>query len=279
MAFRMLRNKRNARWNQKLQELFQEKDKNQSGSISLEQMSDIFRIYKVELNIAHVESLLDPNGQIKKNDLIDYCIEAKLMDLTDITKDRKKAKEDKVKEKEDKLRETKENKNEAKKGTLFGFLKKNSFCQEKKKEAKMDRVEAAFNKLDKDGDGYIDWEEFKQVAQNTVDVEKAGRIFSACDQSGDKKISLEEFRTMANIKKEEVMESERKLQNDLDKVEAAFRKLDKDGDGFIDWNEFKEVSKDLDTKEAKNIFDACDKSGDNKISLQEFRCMASMKVE
>jgi len=26
-----------------------------------------------------------------------------------------------------------------------------------------DRVEAAFMKLDKDGDGFIDWEEFRQV--------------------------------------------------------------------------------------------------------------------
>ena len=37
------------------------------------------------------------------------------------------------------------------------------------------------------------------------------------------------------------MEADRKLQDDLDKVEAAFRKLDKDGDGFIDWKELKEV--------------------------------------
>ena len=27
----------------------------------------------------------------------------------------------------------------------------------------LDRVEAAFNKFDTDGNGYIDWEEFKQV--------------------------------------------------------------------------------------------------------------------
>ena len=31
-------------------------------------------------------------------------------------------------------------------------------------EDNMDRVEAAFRKFDSDGDGYIDWEEFKQVA-------------------------------------------------------------------------------------------------------------------
>ena len=62
MAFTALRNKRNARWNQKLTEIFQvnlltlrkgkvynfqEWDKNHSGSISLEQMAEIYRIYKV----------------------------------------------------------------------------------------------------------------------------------------------------------------------------------------------------------------------------------------
>ena len=46
---------------------------------------------------------------------------------------------------------------------MFGFLKKNSLSEEKKMEAELDRVEVAFSKLDKDGDGYIDWEEFKQV--------------------------------------------------------------------------------------------------------------------
>ena len=64
---------------------------------------------------------------------------------------------------------------------------------------------------------------------------------------------------MANIKRNDGKESERKFKSDLDKVEAAFRKLDKDGDGFIDWEEFKEVSKDLDSEEAKGIFEACDK--------------------
>ena len=31
----------------------------------------------------------------------------------------------------------------------------------------MDRVEAAFKKLDTDGNGYIDWEEFKEVFRMT----------------------------------------------------------------------------------------------------------------
>jgi Ca2+-binding EF-hand superfamily protein len=64
---------------------------------------------------------------------------------------------------------------------------------------------------------------------------------------------------MASIKRTEAKEAERKFKSDLDKVEAAFRKLDKDGDGYIDWEEFKEVSKDLGSEQAKDIFEACDK--------------------
>ena len=46
---------------------------------------------------------------------------------------------------------------------------------------------------------------------------------------------------MASIKRAEAKEADRKFKSDLDKVEVAFRNLDKDGDGFIDWEEFKEV--------------------------------------
>lgn len=65
MAFRVMRNKRNQRWTQRLHEIFQvlneyspvykcqiflffqEWDKNQTGYISLETMTEIYRIYKV----------------------------------------------------------------------------------------------------------------------------------------------------------------------------------------------------------------------------------------
>ena len=77
-------------------------------------------------------------------------------------------------------------------------------------------------------------------------------------QSRDQKISLDEFRTMANQKLKEIKEHKKRLKKDLDKVEAAFSKLDKDGDGYIDWEEFKEVTKDLDIEQAKGIFEACD---------------------
>ena len=46
-------------------------------------------IPQVELKIDHVKTRLDDSGQIKKNDFIEYSIEAKLLDLTDSSNARK----------------------------------------------------------------------------------------------------------------------------------------------------------------------------------------------
>ena len=73
MAFRVMRNKRNQRWTQRLHEIFQvekkyfpniktsffkEWDKNQTGYISLETMTEIYRIYKVKFKL---ETVIDKN--------------------------------------------------------------------------------------------------------------------------------------------------------------------------------------------------------------------------
>ena len=47
MAFRILRLRKEARRNAKLDEIFQERDKEGTGLISYEQLEDIYRIYQV----------------------------------------------------------------------------------------------------------------------------------------------------------------------------------------------------------------------------------------
>ena len=43
-----------------------------------------------------------------------------------------------------------------------------------------------------------------------------------------------------------------------DRIEAAFRRLDLNNDGVLDWEEFKKGTKDLDEDTAKRIFKNCD---------------------
>ena len=43
-----------------------------------------------------------------------------------------------------------------------------------------------------------------------------------------------------------------------DRIEAAFRRLDLNNDGVLDWEEFKKGTKDLDEDTARRIFKNCD---------------------
>ena len=43
-----------------------------------------------------MQPLLNPAGQIKKTDFIDYCMKVKLLDLADKNKERKPGKEEKL---------------------------------------------------------------------------------------------------------------------------------------------------------------------------------------
>lgn len=192
-----MRNKRNSRWNQRLREIFEEWDTNQSGSISVDQMSEIYRIYKVELDLEELQPRVGLGGQVKKNDFVEFSLENKLLDITGVDhgKARKTAGSVKLKEEEGKRPSNKTKK--SREGGLLCCGKGTGGSPERP--VNMDRVEAAFRKFDTDGDGFIDWEEFKQVSKN-IDSEQARRIFETCDQSGDAKISLEEFRKMANMK-------------------------------------------------------------------------------
>ena len=73
----------------------------------MEQMREIFRIYKVaiggqqdrrglacillqiELNMEDIKSKTNYRGKIQRSDFIEYSIEAKLLDLTDVSSSRK----------------------------------------------------------------------------------------------------------------------------------------------------------------------------------------------
>ena len=87
----------------------------------------------------------------------------------------------------------------------------------------------------------------------------------------------------------------------MDQVEQAFKKFDLDNDGFLSREEFDQVLSRIDfpticwltliiwklftfqlmssvgKEQAERIFKKCDASGDNQVSLEEFRTMVGKK--
>ena len=107
----------------------------------------------MELKVDEVKPRLDKSGNIRKNDFIEFSIECKVLDLTERkTNTETPKKGPKVSERR------RENP-----GPGPGLLCCLPARKQDRKDSAMDRVEAAFRKFDSDGDGYIDWEEFKQV--------------------------------------------------------------------------------------------------------------------
>jgi len=70
-------------------------------------------------------------------------------------------------------------------------------------------------------------------------------------------------------KKKEMSKS--KSGEKLDKIELAFRKFDKNQDGFLSKEEFDVMMKDVPAEQAERIFRSCDQKGDGRISLAEFK--------
>ena len=119
---------------------------------------------QVELNTQDVE-ILAHNGNIKRSDFIEYALETKLLDLTDTSNARKTINnKKKIKKKKDR-----ERKDVGSVSNLSHRLTSNFqtgpllCCLARKKKPERDRVETAFRKLDINGDGYVDWNEFQKV--------------------------------------------------------------------------------------------------------------------
>lgn len=68
-----------------------------------------------------------------------------------------------------------------------------------------------------------------------------------------------------------------------EKLEAAFRLFDKDGDGYLTSDELQEVfnpgkQKDIDDQVWKDLIKEFDQNGDGKISLSEFKEMMAQLI-
>eukprot|EP00283_Hemiselmis_rufescens_P002513 CAMPEP_0173428676 /NCGR_PEP_ID=MMETSP1357-20121228/7575_1 /TAXON_ID=77926 /ORGANISM="Hemiselmis rufescens, Strain PCC563" /LENGTH=936 /DNA_ID=CAMNT_0014392731 /DNA_START=38 /DNA_END=2844 /DNA_ORIENTATION=+ len=148
--------------------------------------------------------------------------------------------------------------------------------QEDVEEELHESAEIDFDIIDKDGSGYIAfdelWADLEQRMGGRVSQEIARGMFDELDGNGDGKVSIVEFKMKLGLrpKMEEVMAEV------TAEVENEFDQIDVDGSGYL---EFEEIWADLEQKlgegvsreMAEAIFKDLDANGDGKVSLVEFK--------
>lgn len=217
MAFRIVRQRKEARRNVKLDEIFQERDKAQTGNITYDQLAEIYRIYEVDLDEGRAARITDENGLIAKADFVTLAKDTHLLDFEGVFGEATNL----LSPKKSRRRPASQRRNGAGggsggqaeqspgktcPGSLVYYLtcccsedETNGENKEGQGEQPMDKIETAFRKFDLDGDGFLSWHEF-QLFGKDLQPQQALRIFNSCNKAGDGMISLAEFREMVNRK-------------------------------------------------------------------------------
>lgn len=127
----------------------------------------------------------------------------------------------------------------------------------------------AFQKFDRNGDGYIDKEELSVLLKLYLQMEEVptdqqlARIMAKVDVDQDGKISFKEFKSMMSGTEDETT-----------KYYATFSTFDRDGDGYITFEDLAEVLQlvhpEMKEEEIKSIMKALDQDNDGKIGYPEF---------
>lgn len=149
---------------------------------------------------------------------------------------------------------------------LDGFIEDTNFSIEE-----IDRLRKRFMKLDKDGSGQIDKQEFLSIpgiSSNPL----ATRLMDVFDKDGDGSIDFEEFITGLSAFSGK--------SDNLNKLRFAFNIYDIDRDGYIGNGELfivmkMMVDKNLKDEELQQIVDKtlmeADLDGDGKLNFEEFK--------
>lgn len=128
-----------------------------------------------------------------------------------------------------------------------------------------------FKKADRNGDGFLDFKEFKDGSgHNPIKVMKMWKLFKKFDKDGNGKMDVDEYIVM-----EASMKGAGKEEVDEDLVE--FLMIDKDHNGYISLEEFRQHCLEADPELARNeekfmkSFGAIDVNGDGKIDYAEYK--------
>ena len=135
----------------------------------------------------------------------------------------------------------------------------------------IEELRKIFIDLDKNNDGVLSREEIEngliKYYGSEQAIEETNKIFNKVDADGNGTISYDEF-IRASIDKQKLISEER--------LKAAYKLFDKNGDGNIEAKEIKEVLGGVGVKDEKiwdNIIKEVDENGDGVISYEEFKKM------
>jgi calcium-dependent protein kinase len=127
------------------------------------------------------------------------------------------------------------------------------------------KLREAFLAMDKNNTGTITLGEFKAVLEGQkfgMDDAEVVTIFEAVDASHTEEIAYTEFLAA-------MVSSRIALHDDL--LKATFRRFDRDGTGFIEAADLKELlGESFEGEEVENLLKEADANGDGKISYEEF---------
>ena len=121
-------------------------------------------------------------------------------------------------------------------------------------------AEKNFKAMDKNGDGALDFDEFKGKRKKPEAVEQAEQIFKLIDADADRKVTLQEFVNRP--------------------AEARFKQIDLNNDGKLTFDEFKgKREKPEEIEQAERSFKRMDTDGDKCLSLDEFKAGQKQPVK